>query len=128
MAAKFDEARVESMIGGLLRTGVVAAAIVVLTGGLLFLLRFGMGKPDYATFRGEPAQLRGISGILAGTVHGDSRSLIQFGLLLLIATPVARVIFSAYAFARERESKYVVFALIVLALLCYSLLGSQLHD
>jgi uncharacterized membrane protein len=50
----------------------------------------------------------------------------QLGLLLLIATPIARVMFSAVAFAMERDRMYVGFTLIVLAVLLYSLFGSFL--
>ena len=39
-------------------------------------------------------------------------------------TPVARVIFSLFAFLYQKDWKYVVFTAIVLALLLYSLLGS----
>jgi uncharacterized membrane protein len=41
----------------------------------------------------------------------------------LIATPVARVIFSVVAFAIERDRMYVSFTVWVLAILLYSLLG-----
>ena len=54
------------------------------------------------------------------------RGLIQFGLLLLIATPVARVAFSVAAFAIQRDRLYVVVTLIVLAILTYSLAGGHL--
>ena len=50
-----------------------------------------------------------------------SRGLIQFGLLLLIAVPVARVAFSVVAFALQRDRTYVVVTLIVLAVLLYGL-------
>jgi uncharacterized membrane protein len=49
--------------------------------------------------------------------------LIQFGLLLLVATPVARVAFAVFAFARERDRVYLTVSLIVLAVLVYSLVG-----
>jgi len=52
--------------------------------------------------------------------------LIQLGLLLLIATPVARVAFSVVAFAMQRDRLYVAVALIVLAVLMYSLMGGRL--
>jgi uncharacterized membrane protein len=45
-------------------------------------------------------------------------------LLLLIATPIARVALSVVGFAIERDRMYVAFTLIVLAILLYSLLGS----
>jgi uncharacterized membrane protein len=47
-------------------------------------------------------------------------------LLFLIATPIVRVAFSIVGFAMERDRMYVVFTLIVLAILLYSLLGSGL--
>ena len=51
------------------------------------------------------------------------RGLIQIGLLALIATPIARVTFSVFAFLYQRDWEYVAFTLIVLGLLLYSLLG-----
>jgi uncharacterized membrane protein len=57
---------------------------------------------------------------------GQSRSIMQLGLLLLIATPIARVIFSVFAFAIEGDRMYVIFTLIVLTVLLYSLFGSFL--
>jgi uncharacterized membrane protein len=55
----------------------------------------------------------------------QGRGIIQLGLLLLIATPVARVALSIVGFAAERDRMYVSFALIVLAILFYSLFGSS---
>jgi uncharacterized membrane protein len=99
------------------------AATVVLAGGILYLIRYGTTTPDYRVFRGEPADLRSVSGILADAISLRSRGVIQFGLLLLVATPVARVAFSVFAFARHYDLTYVVLTLIVLAILIYSLAG-----
>jgi uncharacterized membrane protein len=52
--------------------------------------------------------------------------ILQLGLLLLIATPIARVIFSVFAFALEGDRMYVAFTLVVLTVLLYSLFGSFL--
>jgi uncharacterized membrane protein len=48
--------------------------------------------------------------------------MIQLGLLLLIATPIARVIGAGLIFAGERDWLYTAIAGLVLALLLYSLL------
>ena len=53
------------------------------------------------------------------------RGLIQLGVLLLIATPVARVVFSAWAFARQRDWTYVLVTLFVLAVLLFGLFYGQ---
>ncbi len=115
----------EKIIGNLLRAGVLLSAAVVLFGGLLFLARYGTSHPDYHTFQGEPENLRSANGVIRGAVYLDSRSMIQMGLLLLVLTPIARVAFSALAFALEEDFTYVVVSLIVLAVLMYSLLGGQ---
>ncbi|HQT96937.1 MAG TPA: DUF1634 domain-containing protein [Thermodesulfobacteriota bacterium] len=120
MRAWTDE-RVERVIGALLRWGVILAAGVVLAGGAMYLVRHGATMPDYRVFSGEPSDLRNVSGIVAGAVSWHSRGLIQFGLLLLILVPVARVAFSVVAFALQRDRIYVVVTLIVLAVLLYGL-------
>ncbi|MGB9103684.1 MAG: DUF1634 domain-containing protein [Terriglobales bacterium] len=116
--------RLEIVIGNLLRIGVTIAAVVVLAGGILYLAKHGSLPVDYGSFHGEPRELRSISGIIRAAPSGNPRAIIQLGLLLLIATPVARVIFSAFGFLRERDYRYVLITLIVLGVLLYSILKS----
>ena len=113
--------RVESVVASLLRVGVLLSAAVVLAGGILYLIRYGTGTPDYRVFLGEPAELTGLTGIVRGALSLRRRGLIQLGLLLLIATPVARVSFAAAAFGLQRNFVYVVVSLIVLCVLLFSL-------
>jgi uncharacterized membrane protein len=117
----WTDQRVDEIIGNLLRVGVILAAAVVLLGGGLYLTQPGSTVPDYRVFHGEPAYLREVSGIVKDARALDGRGLIQLGLLLLLATPVARVAFSVVAFALQRDRTYVVVTLIVLAVLLYSL-------
>lgn len=119
----WTDVRVEVLIGKLLRNGVLLSAGIVLATGIWYLVRFGATTPDYRVFRGEPSEFRSVSGILKGLGSSHCRSYIQFGLLLLIATPVARVAFSVFAFLAERDRTYVVVSLIVLAVLIFSLSG-----
>ena len=111
----------EQRLGTLLRAGVMLSAAVTLVGGIMYLAVHGMAPASYHTFMGEPAALRTVGGVVAGVARGDSASIIQLGVLLLIATPVARVFISVIGFAREHDWMYVACSLIVLALLCYSL-------
>jgi len=113
----------EQVLGELLVIGVITAAAVVLAGGTIYLIRHGGEAANYHVFHGEPPEVRAVSGILKGVTAGRGRGLIQLGLLLLIATPVARVALSLAAFARRRDTLYVIFTLIVLAVLLFSLLG-----
>jgi uncharacterized membrane protein len=123
---RWTDEQVEQIAGNLLRSGVIVAALVVLVGGILFLNRYGARMPDYRVFHGQPTDLRSLSGILGDVLSLRTRGVIQFGLLLLIATPVARVAFSILAFALQGDRTYVVVTLIVFALLLFSLAGGGL--
>jgi uncharacterized membrane protein len=123
---RWTDQRVETIIANLLRAGVLVAAGIVVFGAAIFLLRHGHEIPHYRLFRGEPEELRTISGILRQTASFHGRNIIQLGLLILIATPVARVAFSVVAFALERDRLYVGITLVVLAVLLFSLAGGHL--
>jgi uncharacterized membrane protein len=116
--------QMDRIIGNLLRAGVALAAAVVLGGEMWHIAQMGSGLANYKVFRGEPSELRSAAGVLRGVCQGHSPDLIQLGLLLLIATPVARVAFCVWAFAAQRDRAYVVITLIVLAALVLSLTGA----
>jgi uncharacterized membrane protein len=88
-------------------------------------VRHGRAPADYRVFQGEPSELRSVPGVVRDALDLSGRSIIQLGLLFLIATPVARVIFSIWGFAAERDRMYVIFTVIVLAILIFSLVGSS---
>lgn len=121
--ARWDDHQVERTVGALLRGGVLLAAAVTALGGLAFLVGHAGDAVGYHQFRGEPPALSSLGGILRGALALDSRALIQLGLLLLIATPVARVALSLVGFVMERDRKYQVITLVVLGILVWSLLG-----
>jgi len=120
-----SDQRVDEIIGALLRFGVGLAAAVVAIGGIWYLIQYGLSAPSYHVFRSEPADLRSVRRIVRSLPGFQPQDVIQFGLVLLIATPVARVIFSVVAFWRQRDRAYVLITLIVLAVLMYSLLGKH---
>ncbi len=116
-----DDQRLELIIGQLLRAGVLLAAAVVLAGGSLYLAQSPHGRVNYHTFVTGPESIRTVGAITRSAAQLNSGSLMQFGLLLLIATPVARVMMAVVGFALERDWLYVVVSLIVLAVLLASL-------
>lgn len=116
-------------MGNLLRIGVTVSALVVLAGGLLYLIHDGRRPAsDLHEFHGQPEPLRSPFGILREAAALNSRGLIMLGLLLLIATPVARVIFSVLAFLLQRDYLYILLTLLVLAVLLYSLFSGYLSE
>ncbi len=100
------------------------SAAAVLAGACVYLLRHAHPPANFRIFRGEPSDFRTIPGVIRSVMGGHGRGLIQLGLLLLIATPIARVALFIVGFTLERDRMYVVFTLIVLVILLYSLLGS----
>src|SRR5258708_5212133 len=117
-----QEQGLERMIGNLLRAGVVISAIVVLTGAVIWLAEHGTEHADYSVFRGRSDGLTSVPAILRAALELHSLGIIQFGLLLLVLTPIMRVIFSAVGFAAERDWLYLAITISVLALLLFSLL------
>ncbi len=117
----WTDLRIEILVGIMLRTGVLLAAAIVLAGGILYLAHTHGPRPDYQHFRGEPAQFTTLSGILHGVAALDPESIIMLGLLVLIATPVARVVMCIVGFLFERDRLYTVVSTIVLLILLYSL-------
>jgi uncharacterized membrane protein len=123
-----SEERVEQVMGNLLRVGVVASALVVFLGGMLYLIHAGLGPaPNLHEFHAQPEKLCNPLSILGQAAALDPLGLIMLGLILLIATPVARVVFSVAAFLLQRDYLYVIFTLLVLAVLLYSLFNGNLH-
>jgi len=121
----WTDQKVEDLVGNLLRAGVSLSALIVFVGAVFYLARHGGELATYHVFQGEPNQLRTIPGVLREAFDFQGRGIIQLGLLLLIATPVARVALSIVGFAAERDRMYVGFATIVLVILLYSLFGSS---
>lgn len=115
------DAKLERIVATVLRTGVSVTGAVVLVGGIYYVIRHGGEAADYHTFVAQATEDRSLRRVLAGVVALRARSLIQLGVLLLIATPILRVAVALVGFALEKDRQYVVIAAIVLAILLYSL-------
>jgi uncharacterized membrane protein len=111
--------QLDSTIASMLCWGVTLAAAVVFAGGVVSLLTPGTTIPDYSHFHADPFPT--MAGILYGASHLNPANLIQLGILILIATPVLRVIFCIAGFARQRDLLYIAIGTTVLLILLYSL-------
>ena len=119
-----SDRKIEQFISSLLKYGVLLASTVVLVGGILYLLRHGAEPADYQFFHGAPAEFCSPFAVVKAVLSGSSRGIIQLGILLLIATPVARVVFSVLVFLWQRDFIYVFITSFVLAGLIYGLIGA----
>jgi uncharacterized membrane protein len=118
---RWTDEEMDQLIGHLLWAGVLIAAVVVLIGGGLYLHRHAGDEIAWTTFREEPTELRRPGRIVVSAFDGRGPAVIELGLLLLIATPVARVALAGYIFLRERDWLYTLVSLLVLATLLFSL-------
>ena len=119
-SGKHDPSR--ENIGNLLRVGVLIAAAVVVLGGALYLVQAPAAqKTSFGQFHGESEGLSHLGSIFVRAFHGHPAAIIQAGILLLIATPIARVLLAAITFARVRDWIYAAISCTVLMLLIWSL-------
>ena len=114
---------VDSYMGKLLRSGVILSSIVTLVGGIVYLVQYHGHIPDYSPipsreeFPGTAEYLRHLTTIMDGIVAFDGASIIQLGVIILIATPILRVAFSVFTFLLEKDYLYVFITLVVLGII-----------
>ena len=121
----FKDRDMQVLLGQVLRAGTVVSVSVVFIGGVLFLVRHGHTVADYRTFKGIPDFVRNPSGILYGILAFKGQAIIQLGIVLLIATPILRVIFSAIGFVLEKDYLYLGISLLVLSIIFFSALNGH---
>ncbi len=121
----WNDLQMDQIIGTILRVGVLVSALVVFGGRRFLFDALWFQAAGLSNFSWEsPADLSNVPGIIRDAWAFRSRGIIQFGLLLLIATPVVRVAFSIIGFALQRDRTYIMVTMIVLALLLFSLAGA----
>lgn len=118
----YSDRDLETAMGNLLRFGVLLSACIVLAGGIVYLVRHGHEEPAFRSFSGEPKQFTNLQLIFEYALKGSGRAIIQVGVLVLIATPVARIIFSITGFIKEKDVLYTGITLFVLGVIIASLL------
>lgn len=119
----WQDGDIEAALGNLLRWGVIISSAVVFTGGIIYLLNEGDAKPDYHSFHGLLMPFHNLKDIVHGIAKGSGQAIIQAGVILLIATPIARIIFSIIGFIKENDWLYVLIAFLVLAIIATSMLA-----
>lgn len=102
---------VERWIGRILRIGVWGSAALMLLGLILAWISSGsLRLPDE-----NPSPADVFRSIFSGSF--DPIMLMFAGLLLLMLTPVLRVLAAIFGFAAEKDRRFVVVSLIVFAML-----------
>jgi uncharacterized membrane protein len=122
--SKLKDTDIQSAIGWVLRTGIFLSVGVVIFGAAIYLYRHGHDTTDYSIFKGVPDFVK-LSGIINGIITFRGRAIIQAGIILLIATPIVRVAFSAVGFVLERDYLYTGITLLVLLIIFLSMLSGH---
>lgn len=122
------EHRIELSLSKLLTAGTTIAGLVMLTGiGWLVLASPSAARPRYEHFVPTAEQGKGLGAVVASVVRLEPHAIMLAGVLLLVLTPVARVVFTLAAFALRRDWLYVALTAVVLGVLAYGLLGGKVH-
>ncbi len=119
-----QEGRFRTVIGFVLRYGVIASFAVVALGSALLFLRGQTGYHPLVTaeelFGPQTRFVLGPGPLLRGVASGKPYAVIDLGVILLLGTPIARVIISIFLFAEERSYAFVAITATVLAILMLS--------
>lgn len=122
-APRWTDHQVDQVIGRLLQVGVLIATVVVLIGTIGLLATHGGATVDHRVFIGAAPELRTLGSIARAAFTGRPDAITQLGLVLLIATPIARVALTLGAFIFQRDRLYIGLTTVVLALLLWGLLN-----
>lgn len=114
-----------TLIGNTLRIGVFAACIIALLGGIWYIASSaGSSLPDYTTFHQGDASYTTVGGILKSVFTLSATGWIQLGVIVLMLTPVMRVVLSLVDFGIQRDWLYVIItAIVLLVIIVNSLVG-----
>jgi uncharacterized membrane protein len=110
--------RTELVISHVLRGGVLLSAVIITAGVILFYLRDAQSAHGLL----DHPYPHSLADVMSGLMLGNPIAIIALGLLLLLSTPVVRVAVSIFAFAVERDWRYVMITSLVLAILIASFL------
>ncbi|MTG97063.1 MULTISPECIES: DUF1634 domain-containing protein [Myroides] len=119
--AKFNDSDLQSIIGNVLRYGVLLALTVAVIGGIIVMFTKSGNTVDFSTFIEKDDNIFNvINRIFAGVGHGDGESIIFLGILLLFITPALRLLLSLVSFFFEKDWLYVFISLIVIGIIVLS--------
>ena len=122
---KFKDTDMQLLLGRVLLAGTFISISIVVFGGVIFLYRHGESLPGYEKFNGIPHFLQHLPSLFKAAAAFKGQAIIQLGIILLIATPVMRVMFSAIGFILEKDLMYFGISLLVLLIIFASMLSGH---
>jgi len=123
--SKFKDKDIQLLIGQVLRAGTVLSVSIVFLGGIFYLYRHGHALASYKPFIGVPDFVQHSPGIFYSAFSLKGQAIIQLGIILLIATPIMRVICSAIGFVLEKDYLYTCISILVLCIIFISMISGH---
>ncbi|WP_151193912.1 DUF1634 domain-containing protein [Cysteiniphilum sp. JM-1] len=109
-----------AMIVMVMMVSIIISISVVFVAEVLYLINHHGIVHLSHVFSGEPKRLEDVNLIVSTAFQGSIKSLLQFGVLLILINPIVRVAITAYNFKRQHNKCYVVISLMVLVVLLIS--------
>ncbi|GEN73804.1 MULTISPECIES: DUF1634 domain-containing protein [Chryseobacterium] len=127
MRKNFTDVDLNRSVGNLLRLGVILSVATSLIGFIkLFMEGFKMPKKYTSLDMGSSSEK--VWGMFWNSLcKGEGMAIIQLGILLLIFTPLVRIIFALVGYLKEKDYVYVVISSIVLAIMAVSFFTGYAH-
>ena len=125
MKRHFTDLDLNRSVGNLLRLGVISSVVISFIGFVkLFFEGFQMPK-DYNSLAVPEGTIW--QSFFASLSRFEGMGIIQLGILLLILTPLVRIIFALVGYIKEKDHTYVIVSVIVLGIMLVSFLMGFAH-
>ena len=122
----FTDLDLNRSVGNLLRLGVILSVVTSLV-GFVKLFTEGFVMPKYKMLEMGDSSEKVWGSFWNSLCKGEGMAIIQLGILLLILTPLVRIIFALIGYLKEKDYTYVIISLIVLAIMTVSFLTGYAH-
>lgn len=127
MKKTFTDVDLNRSVGNLLRLGVILSVTTSLIGFIkLFLEGFKMPK-DYSFLNMGTSSEKVWGQFWNSLCKGEGMAIIQLGILMLIFTPLMRIIFALIGYLKEKDYTYVIISSIVLVIMIISFVTGYAH-
>lgn len=127
MKKNFTDLDLNRSVGNLLRLGVILSVATSLIGFIkLFTEGFEMPK-KYTNLVVGTSSEKVWGQFWDSLSKGEGMGIIQLGILLLIFTPLMRIVFALIGYLKEKDYVYVVISSIVLAIMTVSFFAGYAH-
>ncbi|MCD1118292.1 DUF1634 domain-containing protein [Chryseobacterium turcicum] len=127
MRKDFTDVDLNRSVGNLLRLGVILSVVTSLIGFIkLFMEGFEMPRKYKLLDMGTSSD-KVWSHFWETLCKGEGMAIIQLGILMLIFTPLMRIIFALIGYLKEKDYVYVIISSIVLAIMAISFFAGYAH-